>query len=603
MISEHRQEIIKQAASASRAAILSIPGVTCMYPGTRVVNGVETSQECMVVGVVEKKPLDQIPRDQIIPTNISNIVPTDVVQVPTFYSHTYCGDNATTTAGCSGHVYDPATSRPYTAIPGGISIGNANIYDAGTIGAMVRDRDTRELMGLTSNHAIGPQVFVPDPNINMVEYDVYDNGFTFSISPVSTPELSAVEPLFSDYQTSPENERFGGLLAGVLYKFNCKTLIHDFYISTKRTKQSVGGGGLNPYNNVAIEDINGEVRYNNGDGTGTPSASAGESLYMYFDPIVKTTTDIWYGSFNYPNVGNQMTVMFCGIPGHVTKNRDQPAGPEYNDGRIKDVYKNIIGNGVGHPGNVDVNNNGSGQIFLGNVKNTIPIKFCHPYNNVQPVNWVDAATIRFDVESAEASPEIVGLADKPVVAKTANIGDHVFKSGRTTGVTPSGAYINGNGGVEGYTNPCTIKSTDFTAVINYNGAFVNTVQTTAIFENCIYYVLSGEHFAGPGDSGAALLVKDSTDGNRLKLAGIHIAGGKEIRSDGQLVTYGIACPVSRVFNDLNLAVWEGTIIVNSDAPCIKVDGACYERIDETFVAATHSNVEAEYNDCGKCEND
>ena len=604
MISEQRQQAILHAATPTYAELLNIPGVTCVYPGTRTVAGKETTEECIVVGVKRKLPAEQLDTKHVVPAKLNKIVRTDVVEIPEFHAHGWCGDNATTMIGCSGHVYDPATQRPYTSIPSGVSIGNANLYDATTLGALVRDRDTRQLLGLTTNHGIGPQVYLPDPDNPTIEFDVYDNGYTFVMTPVSNPTLSADEPLFSDYQLAPNNEQFPGLLAGNLYKFNCKSQIHDFYISTEKTKQSVGGGSLNPYTTVAIQDINGEVRYNDGAGTGVPAASAGESLYLYFDPRVKLDTDLWYGSWNYPNVGNQITVMYCGVPGYVTRNRDQPNTPEYSDGRLKDMYVNIIGNRVGHPSNIDINKfGGTGQVLLGNVKNTVPIKFCHPYNSVQPINRIDAATIQFDVLAAEASQDVVGLADKALVARTARVGDHVFKSGRTTGVTPSGAYIYSNGGVGGYTNPCTVTSTTFTAIINYSAAYKNTVQTTAVFENCIYYVLSGEHFAGPGDSGAALLVKDSSDGNKLKLAGIHMAGGQVARSDGKLVTYGIACPVDRVFQDLNLAVWEGTIIVASEANCIKVDGMCYEKDDETFVPITHAVVDAEFDDCGKCEND
>lgn len=603
MISEHRQQQIIQAAAPKHAELLNIPGVTCVYPGTRLVNGVDTGEECMIVGVVEKKPLDQISPENRIPRRLGKIVPTDVVEIPRLESHTFCGENATTLLGCSGHIYNPVDKRPYSSLPGGVSIGNANIYDAGTLGTMVRDRDTRELMGLTSNHAVGPQVFLPDPNRGVIEYDVTDNENTLLLAPTNQPELSTIEPTFSDYQTVPYNETFGGLLAGNLYKFNCKTEIFDFYISTSRTKQQVGGGGLFPFTTVSIQDVNGNIRYNNGAGTGGPFASAGESLYMYFDPTVQLDTDIWYGAHNYPNVGAQMTVMYCGVPPHVTKNHDQPPGVEYSNGRLKQTYENIIGNGIGHPGNVDANKSGSGQIFLGNIKNTIPIKFCHPFNTVQPVNRVDAATIRFDPTTAEASADIVGLTNKPVVARTANVGDHVFKSGRTTGVTPSGAVVNDSGGVVGYNNPCLVTSTNFTAIINYSGGYPNTIQGSAVFENCIYYVLSGEHFAGPGDSGSALLVRDFADGGRLKLAGIHMAGGQIQKPGGELVTFGVACPVARVFQDLNLAVWEGTIIVGSDKPCIKVDGMCYERDSETFTAITHTNVDEVFDDCGKCEDD
>ena len=147
-----------------------------------------------------------------------------------------------------------------------------------------------------------------------------------------------------------------------------------------------------------------------------------------------------------------------------------------------------------------------------------------------------------------------------------------------------------------------LSSTNATFTINYAPAYTNTIQSTAIFQGCIYSSLTGEHFSSPGDSGAALLVKDTDDADKLKLTGIHIAGGVDNSVPGKLITYGVASPVARVFDDLNIDVWEGTIIANSDANCIKVDGICYQRVDETFVAATHLRLEEEFDDCADCTN-
>ena len=603
MITEERAKAIQDIAGVERYKLFNIPGVHCMYPGIRIVNGRETQEECIVVVVSRKLPLDQIPTEHRIPKYINRIVRTDVVQAPQPTADGWCGYYPNSFAvACSGHVYDPETRQPYMGIPGGVSIGNANILDAGTLGCLVRDRTTRELLGLTSNHAIGPQVYVPSTARAIYEYDVTDNGRTFVISPVNQPALSAIEPTFTDYQSYPSYERFPGLIAGNLYKFNCKTNLHDFYISTKDTKQNQGGGGLFPYTTVSIADLSGNVRYNDGAGTGVPAASAGEVLYLLVQTNNKLDDTLYYGAWNYPNVGGQIVMMYAGVPPHLSKNRTYRLGPEYSDGVLDNRYVDIRGNKIGHPSNVDVNINGTGQVLLGRIKDTVPIKFCHPHNTVQPLNRSDIATVRFDSSTAEASQEIVGLATKAVDAKTAKIGDHVFKSGRTTGVTPSGAMLVNNT-IGGYTNACTVKSTNASVSINYKPEYVNTVQATALFEDCIYYTLTGELFAGPGDSGSALLVRDATDSNKLKLAGIHIASGYTVDSNGVVVSHGYATPVSQAFNDLNLAVWEGTIIVNSDANCIMVDGICYRKVEETFIAATHTRVDKEFDDCDECVNE
>lgn len=603
MISDDRQQSIIDASGEAMYELLNIPGVHCLYPATKIVDGVDTHVECMVIGVEKKIASEEIIPEHIIPKKLNNTVITDVLQIPPVVAQGFCGGQTPFPQGCPEHIYDPDTNEPYIAVPGGISMGNANLNDAGTLGMLVRDRSTRELVGMTSNHTVGPQTYIPSTVGVTKEYDVFDDGRTFKITAVNQPGLSAIEPNFTDYQSYPAHDIFPGIIAGSLYKFNCRTNLHDFYISTQVTSQSQGGGSLNPYTNVSIVGVDGNVRYNSQIGTGSPAASAGESLYLLVDPSTQLSTSLYYGSWTYPNIGGQIVVMYCGIPPQYTKNRNNPGTPEYDDGVLQDRYINITGSGIGHPSNIDNNKyGGTGQTFIGTARSTVPIKFCHPYNTVQPLNRVDAATIRFDASKIEASQDIIGLADGAIEAKTAKIGDHVFKSGRTTGVTPSGAGFTSTGAPSGYINPCVITSTNATFTINYAPNYPNTVQSTAIFQGCIFYSLTGEYFSSPGDSGAALLLRDTDDNNKLKLTGIHVAGGVDSSSAGTLVTYGVGSPVARVFDDLNIDVWEGTIIANSNANCIMVDGLCYQRVDETFVAATHLRLEEEFDDCADCIN-
>ena len=73
--------------------------------------------------------------------------------------------------------------------------------------------------------------------------------------------------------------------------------------------------------------------------------------------------------------------------------------------------------------------------------------------------------------------------------------------------------------------------------------------------------------------------------------------------DQPLTSYGVACKIQNVFTALNLTTWEGTIVVASDSPCIKVDGLCYERRELAFVRPTHSDIDEEFEDCEECSND
>jgi hypothetical protein len=200
------------------------------------------------------------------------------------------------------------------------------------------------------------------------------------------------------------------------------------------------------------------------------------------------------------------------------------------------------------------------------------------------------------------------LTNTPVEAKTAWVGAEVFKSGRTTGVTPSGARMI-NDRITGTYNPCTIISTSATVRVEYCPEFKNTVQGQAVYEDVIMYRSSGEWFADRGDSGAALLAKDPGDNNKTKLVGIHFASTHEdANSDGvadqPIVNIGIGCHIKYVNLDLNLTNWEGTVILPTDAPCAKVAGTCYTKVDETMERPhTHGFVDEEFTDCSKCVND
>jgi len=431
----------------------------------------------------------------------------------------------------------------------------------------------------------------------VAEYTIDDNGFTFTVS----------DGVDTYVEGSFDNIQFPQLVAGNLYKFTNNSWLHDMYISTESTKVN-GGGSFDPYLNITIYDKTGNIRYSRGIGTGTPAISAGESMFL--TPSTELTqSSLHYGSWVYPNIGAEMQLVFMGVPPCKSSNRKHFPGTEYTDGMLLDRYKNLRNNKLGHPGNIDAGLGGTGQVIVGSVGKIAPIKFCDPRNTKQPVNTIDACTIELNTGVIQAQSGVLNLSKLPVVASESWAGGEVFKSGRTTGVTPAGAIAAPAGTVSGYNNSCQIISTSTTISVNYCDLHTNTVQGTAIFEDVLLYELNNEWFSDAGDSGSALMIKDTADGDKLKLTGIHFASGYD-DTDGDGVanvpirSIGIGSRIQNVFVDLDLTTWEGTIILPMDDPCVKLNSVCYHRDEQAYtVPPTHYYVDETFNDCTKCEND
>lgn len=601
-LSPEREQQLLDLSDAKSASILEKTGAHAFFPGKRRRDGELTDEDCIVVLVSKKKPIEELSDNEIVPAVLSNNIHTDVMQVPAFRSQAWCGGDsivppvARVPYGCPDNIYDPDTLQPYSSIQGGASIGSAHELDAGTLGLICRDRESRGLVGVTSNHGVGIQPYIAGPQHPIISYDITDDGFNFIISKDGT---SHTNPEF-------DNIKFDTLIAGNVYKFTSYTDLHEFYISTKITHTN-GGGSIDPYTNITITNSAGDIRYVRGTGTGSPAISSGE--IMYVTPALDLNlTALHYGSWTYPNLGNILNLTYMGVPPCRSKNRDAPVTPEYTDGVVLTKNTNLIGSKIGHPSNIDINQHGgSGQILVGRVSRIVPIKFAHPSNAIQPKNKVDACAFALDTKYVQGQTHIINLTESPLVPVLPVAGQPVFKSGRTTGVTPSGAYIDPTGAPKGNTNDCLITSTAATVSIEYCPGNSGTIQGTAVFEDCLLYEMDNEWFSDTGDSGAAVLMVDPAD-NTVKVAGMHIAGAftdvnADNLADTPIHTIGVGCSIQHTYDVLNLANWEGTIIAPSSEPCIKIDGVCYTRSDETPLPATHEFIDEEFKNCSDCTSD
>jgi hypothetical protein len=151
--------------------------------GHKYTNGINTNQGSIVFNVAKKLPKDQIPEDELIPSEINidgNIYKTDIIEseYPRFAASCY-NFSGSLNNGISNIPSIDALRKTVRPLKGGISIGNLaatfatfnylpaktyaeNLisasggyeYSFGTLGAIVVDNEDNSLVGLTNAHVV-----------------------------------------------------------------------------------------------------------------------------------------------------------------------------------------------------------------------------------------------------------------------------------------------------------------------------------------------------------------------------------------------------------------------------------------------------------------
>lgn len=134
--------------------------------GRKIVNGKITSELSIIFGVIEKKPLLEIPENELLPQTIlidGENIKTDVVvwETPKFL------------VNCPTDFYAWQTTPPANRglirpIVGGVSITNYTSLSnfAGTMGFVAVDNQTNSLVGVTNSHVINDDVFLASERTN-----------------------------------------------------------------------------------------------------------------------------------------------------------------------------------------------------------------------------------------------------------------------------------------------------------------------------------------------------------------------------------------------------------------------------------------------------
>lgn len=124
---------VRAAKAAYTAVLMTQPNVVGVGIGRRIVGGVPTNELGLTVLVADKIAVEGLAPDDLVPARLDG-VPTDVVQIGNVWAQQIPTDK-----------FRPA--------PGGVSIGHYQV-SAGTLGAVVRDRDTGDRLILSNNHVL-----------------------------------------------------------------------------------------------------------------------------------------------------------------------------------------------------------------------------------------------------------------------------------------------------------------------------------------------------------------------------------------------------------------------------------------------------------------
>lgn len=126
-------EEVQQVKDSVESQIMSTPNVVGVGVGYEISGGVPTGQLGVVVLVRRKLPLAALPPEHVLPKRLDS-VPVDVVEVGELRAQ-------------------QARTDRWRPAPGGVSLGHFKIT-AGTLGAVVRDKNTNTRLILSNNHVL-----------------------------------------------------------------------------------------------------------------------------------------------------------------------------------------------------------------------------------------------------------------------------------------------------------------------------------------------------------------------------------------------------------------------------------------------------------------
>lgn len=206
------------------------PGLNTIGVGDKHVNDQPTGEKCIVFGVQHKNKLSDIPAEQVLPAMIEHdgeMIRTDVViddQEMQFESE-FCPH--VTPQDKDQHRMK---QRP---LIGGVSVGNGDQewrFRVGTLGMMVVDEFDGEIVGLSNNHVLTPNIFnlaVNQPEMyNYKDVNVYQPSRAESGGRDNRDhqvgKLKRVYPL-----RNTRDQKYANEIDAALFSINRDTLVNN----------------------------------------------------------------------------------------------------------------------------------------------------------------------------------------------------------------------------------------------------------------------------------------------------------------------------------------------------------------------------------------
>ncbi len=144
-----RDEDYRLIKDRAAPQLFKIPGVNIVGIGGREKAGQPTGERAIKIFVTEKKPIEALPPDEVIPRSVEGVL-TDVVEGGPPRRSVVCGAPA-----AQSTFPDIA---PYEPLRGGISLAIEDQKGLGTIGCFLRDRnDATAIYALTNYHVVAAE--------------------------------------------------------------------------------------------------------------------------------------------------------------------------------------------------------------------------------------------------------------------------------------------------------------------------------------------------------------------------------------------------------------------------------------------------------------
>jgi hypothetical protein len=269
---------VKAVKQQYQQELMGKPNVVGVGVGYKVVGGQKTEVPCVIVFVRQKVAAQSLSAQEMVPAQLEG-VSTDVIE--------------------SGPIYaQQSNTGKFRPAPGGVSIGHYQIT-AGTLGVVVRDRNSGERLILSNNHVLANSNDA-NPGDPIIQPGAADGG-TVGNDQIGT--LLRFQPIVYDQAPEPPGCNLAVTYAA-LGNFVARALGSDHRVSAYRPQQAtnlVDAAVARPLNHGDVLDEIIEVGAVSGTVEalpGMPVRKSGRTTALTTGEIlaIDTTVSVGYGA-------------------------------------------------------------------------------------------------------------------------------------------------------------------------------------------------------------------------------------------------------------------------------------------------------------------